>query len=215
MEERACAVCGAALVGRSVRAVVCGGACKQRRWRSAHPKPETPRPVVDQAERHAKKKAYKREWYQANKVRLRQKNAEASRRWRAQNIAKARESDRRSYAAHRKDRLAADKAWRVANPEKAKETWRRSYERNRDRIAERARQLRELNPERARKKRQRYYEANREVIGERRREYYARNRDRLRADMRHRASIRYWGHPQVAEIAHLITQIKEELRNGY
>jgi 5-methylcytosine-specific restriction endonuclease McrA len=94
------------------------------------------------------------------------KNRAACRKWRGDNIEKAREADRKRYPARRAERLerarkdwrslnpddrakrAAElREWKAANPDRVKAMWVRTYARNRDKIASRIRRWGRENPE--------------------------------------------------------------------
>jgi hypothetical protein len=93
-----------------------------------------------------------------------------SRRWRAENPEKYRESREKV------------KAWRRANPEKFRDQWRRNAERDRELHLLDKRVNRRRNPERERERARRWAEENRERRQAYKKAWNERNKERIRED---------------------------------
>jgi hypothetical protein len=83
----------------------------------------------------------------------REKILERNRQWRAANLGKVEEKDRRYYLANREKLKAKSRHWRRNN-------YKKYYKVNREIILEKARQWREANIEKVRETGRRYYQAN-------------------------------------------------------
>jgi hypothetical protein len=127
--------------------------------------------------RKARKREYHREYYQANKEKVR-----ARRQANKEKVKARRQADKEKI-------LNRNRKWRQANKEKIAERDRAYYEANKKEIADRARAYREANKAKVAERKRAYREANKEKIAERNRAYYEAKKKKVIAGARRRYAI--------------------------
>ena len=130
---------------------------------------------------------------------------------RAKDPERTKEVRRSYYEAHRDRAREVSAAHYAANKEqlRARQKQRRQSEEVKAREAYLARQRRAADPEKYRDYRREYRQRTGQRRNEQERLWYLANIEQQRLRLR----ARYWGDPRLAEVAHMVTKLKEEIRD--